>query len=129
MVGAVGAEWAAGRRTSYPSPVVHDGLLYTVASSGMLDVVDVKTGKSVYQPAAAGGAGLLPASPWRAAALRPGHAGQGGRVQARPEVRARRGEPARRHGQLPGVCRRPPVRPRPQNLYCISAKASEKAKE
>jgi hypothetical protein len=32
-----------------PSPLVHDGLLYGVTMSGVLEVVDVKTGKQVYR--------------------------------------------------------------------------------
>jgi outer membrane protein assembly factor BamB len=38
---------AGGRRT--PSPVFHDGLLYGTTTDGMLDVLDAKTGASVYQ--------------------------------------------------------------------------------
>ncbi len=38
---------ASGRRT--PSPVLHDGLLYGVTTRGMLDVVDVQSGKSLYR--------------------------------------------------------------------------------
>jgi outer membrane protein assembly factor BamB len=38
---------SGGRRT--PSPVLHDGLLYGTNTDGMLDVVDAKTGASLYQ--------------------------------------------------------------------------------
>jgi outer membrane protein assembly factor BamB len=33
----------------YPSPLVHDGLLYSLNTNGMLEVVEAKTGKSVYR--------------------------------------------------------------------------------
>jgi hypothetical protein len=38
-----------GREKRYPSSVAHDGLLYGVTTNGFLDVVDVKTGESVYR--------------------------------------------------------------------------------
>jgi outer membrane protein assembly factor BamB len=39
---------AAGDRRT-PSSLLHDGLLYAVNTSGILDVIDVKTGKPVYR--------------------------------------------------------------------------------
>jgi hypothetical protein len=50
-----GAEWkvrwegAGMRQRRFASPVVHDGLLYGVTESGILDVMDQKTGKLVYR--------------------------------------------------------------------------------
>jgi outer membrane protein assembly factor BamB len=41
------AQTAGGRRT--PSPVIHNGLLYGVTTSGFLDVIDIKTGDEVYR--------------------------------------------------------------------------------
>jgi outer membrane protein assembly factor BamB len=38
-----------GRERRLPSPVVHDGLLYGVNTNGILDVVDVKSGETVYR--------------------------------------------------------------------------------
>jgi outer membrane protein assembly factor BamB len=38
-----------GGERRYPSPLVHDGLLYTANTSGILEVFDVKTGTSVYR--------------------------------------------------------------------------------
>src|SRR5262249_13727159 len=36
-------------RHHLPSPLVHDGLLYGVTTSGFLEVIDAKTGKQVYR--------------------------------------------------------------------------------
>jgi outer membrane protein assembly factor BamB len=50
-----GAEWkvrwegAGMRQRRFASPVLHDGLIYGVTESGILDVMDEKTGKLVYR--------------------------------------------------------------------------------
>jgi len=39
----------SGERHHLPSPLLHDGLLYGVTNSGILEVKDAQTGKSVYR--------------------------------------------------------------------------------
>ena len=38
-----------GGEKRYPSPLVHDGLLYTANTNGVLEVLEMKTGTSVYR--------------------------------------------------------------------------------
>ncbi len=47
--GGGGGRGGRGGQRRYPSPLVHDGLLYTADTSGILEVLEVKTGKSVYR--------------------------------------------------------------------------------
>lgn len=47
--GSGGGGGGGGRERKLPSPVVHDGLLYSVNTSGILEVVEAKSGKSVYR--------------------------------------------------------------------------------
>ncbi len=44
-----GGRGGMGGPRRFPSPLVHDGLLYTANTSGVLEVLDVKTGESVYR--------------------------------------------------------------------------------
>jgi hypothetical protein len=39
----------SGERHHLPSPVIHDGLLYGVTTSGFINVTELKTGKQVYR--------------------------------------------------------------------------------
>src|SRR5262249_28287637 len=44
--------WSAdgsGERHQLPSPLVHDGMLYAVTTSGILNVIDMSSGKRVYR--------------------------------------------------------------------------------
>ena len=44
-----GGRGGRGGQKRYPSPLVHDGLLYTANTSGTLEVLDMKSGESVYR--------------------------------------------------------------------------------
>jgi len=47
--GGGGGGRGRGGEKRYPSPLVHGGLLYSVTTSGMLDVLDAKTGERAYR--------------------------------------------------------------------------------
>jgi outer membrane protein assembly factor BamB len=44
-----GGRGGMGGQRRYPSPLVHDGLLYTANNNGILEVLDLKNGELVYR--------------------------------------------------------------------------------
>ena len=118
-----------GGERKLPSPVVHDGLLYGVTTNGVLDVVDVKSGKAVYRQrlpvgqiyssiALAGGMLYVLDMEGKAVVFKPGAKFERvavNRLEGTGSCPVFAGD----HLYVRGK----------KNLYCLSAKPAEKAKE
>ena len=108
--------WMQPRVSGYtPSALVHDGKAYLVHDTGILTVLDAKTGKQIYERASAAAGTHSPPPRWRSAHVSLPDRGRGHLCpRYRRRIQGNRQERSRRDGAgLAGDRRRRPLYPDP----------------